>query len=157
MPAKLDRMWRWQVGRTRQLSVFWLPLSRLLRQRPAQRIKRRFDAKKVWPKPLDSAAGKPGGNIIFVGGVLANGLIAMRLEQARPELRLILFESTETLGGIQTWCFHEDDLTASQKEWLAPLVVHRWNHYSVHFPNKNRQLLSDYHAITSERFNSVLQ
>ena len=92
-----------------------------------------------------------------MGGGLANGLIAMRLELARPELRLILFESTETLGGNHTWCFHEDYLTSSQKEWLAPLVVHRWNHYSVHFPNKNRQLLSGYHAITSERFNSVLR
>ena len=100
--------------------------------------------------PLDA-------DLILVGGGLANGLIAWRLLHKHPALRVVLIESGETLGGNHTWSFHDDDLTTDQKKWLAPLIVHRWNHYSVHFPGRSRQLDSAYFSITSERFNAVLQ
>jgi lycopene beta-cyclase len=107
--------------------------------------------------PPDPVERIPDADLILVGGGLANGLIAWRLFQKQPELRLMLIESGDTLGGNHTWSFHEDDLTSGQKQWLTPMVVHRWNHYSVHFPGRSRQLDSAYYSITSARFNSVLQ
>lgn len=107
--------------------------------------------------PLDSASGIPDADLILVGGGLANGLIALQLSRLQPKLRLLLLESGETLGGNHTWCFHEDDVTASQKLWLAPLIVHQWDHYSVHFPDGSRRLDSGYFAVTSERFHRVVQ
>ena len=107
--------------------------------------------------PLDAAAGIPDADLIFVGGGLANGLMAWRLSKLQPKLRILLLESGSTLGGNHTWCFHEDDVTAQQKKWLAPLIVHQWDHYSVHFPGKSRRLDSGYFAVTSERFHNVIQ
>jgi len=67
----------------------------------------------------------PDADLILVGGGLANGLLALRLRQQRPELRVLLLEQGETLGGNHTWSFHQHDLTPAQQAWLAPLVEQR--------------------------------
>lgn len=116
-----------------------------------------FASMKATHMPLDTVNGIPDADIILVGGGLANGLIALRLSRLQPKLRILLVESDETLGGNHTWCFHEDDVTSSQMQWLAPLIVHQWDHYSVHFPGRSRTLDSGYFAITSERFHNVVR
>ena len=91
-------------------------------------------------------------DIILAGGGLANGLIALRLQQRRPELRVLLLEADSKPGGNHTWSFHEGDITPQQHRWVAPLVAHRWQGYDVRFPDLNRTLAGDYLSITSERF-----
>lgn len=91
-------------------------------------------------------------DVILAGGGLANGLIALRLRQQQPSLRLLMVEAGPSAGGNHTWSFHEDDLTAEQHHWIAPLVAHRWQGYDVRFPRFTRTLTSDYLSITSERF-----
>lgn len=95
-------------------------------------------------------------DLILVGGGLANGLIAWRLRQQRPDLRLLLLESADAPGGNHTWSFHHDDLSAEQHRWLAPLVAHRWSGYDVRFPALTRTLAGDYYTITSGRFAAAL-
>lgn len=95
-------------------------------------------------------------DIILAGGGLANGLIALRLQQRRPELRVLLLEADSKPGGNHTWSFHEGDITPEQHRWVAPLVAHRWQGYNVRFPDLNRTLPGDYLSITSERFAEVL-
>ncbi|MCQ4256944.1 lycopene beta-cyclase CrtY [Stutzerimonas stutzeri] len=95
-------------------------------------------------------------DLILVGGGLANGLLALRLRQQRPELRLLLLEQGETLGGNHTWSFHEHDLTPAQHRWLEPLVETRWPGYEVIFPDLKRRLDSGYASIFSERFHQHL-
>ena len=95
-------------------------------------------------------------DIILVGGGLANGLIALRLRQQRPALRVLLLEADSQPGGNHTWSFHEGDITPEQHRWVAPLVAHRWQGYDVRFPDLNRTLPGDYLSITSERFAEVL-
>ncbi|HBZ76229.1 MAG TPA: lycopene cyclase, partial [Leclercia adecarboxylata] len=77
-------------------------------------------------------------DIILVGGGLANGLIALRLRQQRPALRVLLLEADSQPGGNHTWSFHEGDITPDQHRWIAPLVAHRWQGYDVRFPRLNR-------------------
>lgn len=96
-------------------------------------------------------------DLILVGGGLANGLIAWRLRQQRPELRLLLLEAGETLGGNHTWSFHEGDLTPAQHRWIAPLVGWRWAGHEVRFPGLHRQLAGGYASIASDRFDAVLR
>lgn len=96
-------------------------------------------------------------DLILAGGGLANGLIAWRLKQLRPELSVLCIEEQPHLGGNHTWSFHEGDLTAEQHRWLQPLVVQRWAAYDVHFPQRSRRLNSGYASITSERFADVIQ
>jgi lycopene beta-cyclase len=94
-------------------------------------------------------------DLILVGGGLANGLIAWRLRQLRPEVDLLLIEADAQAGGNHTWSFHQDDLTPEQ-QWIAPLVAHRWPGYEVRFPALTRTLEGDYLSITSERFAAVI-
>lgn len=95
-------------------------------------------------------------DLILVGGGLANGLLAMRLRQQRPDLRLLLLEQGETLGGNHTWSFHQHDLSPTQHRWLKPLVGIHWPGYEVIFPDINRRLDSGYASIFSERFHQHL-
>lgn len=95
-------------------------------------------------------------DLILVGGGLANGLIALRLRQQRPDLRLLMLEAGAQPGGNHTWSFHQQDLSSDQHRWLAPLIVHRWSGYDVRFPALSRSLSGDYFSVTSERFAGVI-
>ena len=95
-------------------------------------------------------------DLILVGGGLANGLLALRLRQQRPDLRLLLVEQGDTLGGNHTWSFHQHDLTPAQQRWLEPMVGKRWPGYEVIFPDLQRRLGSGYASIFSERFHQYL-
>lgn len=95
-------------------------------------------------------------DLILVGAGLANGLIALRLQQQHPDLALLLIESDAQAGGNHTWSFHEEDLSPEQHRWIAPLIVHRWSHYHVRFPQRRRQLNSGYFCVTSQRFADLL-
>ncbi|QCF27560.1 lycopene beta-cyclase CrtY [Hydrocarboniclastica marina] len=91
-------------------------------------------------------------DLILVGGGLANGLIALRLKQLRPELRLLLIEQAASVGGNHTWSFHDADLTEHQLEWVRPLVGCHWDRYSVVFPDRARTLEGGYASIFSDDF-----
>lgn len=96
-------------------------------------------------------------DLILVGGGLANGLIAWRLRQLRPEIRLLVLEAGPALGGNHTWSFHEAELAPAQQAWLAPLVAHRWDGHEVALPSRRRILDGGHGAITSARFDAVLR
>lgn len=98
----------------------------------------------------------PDYDLILAGGGLANGLIAWRLRQRRPDLRILLLEAEATLGGNHTWSFHDGDLDAEQRAWIAPLVSTRWPRYRVRFPELDRTLDSGYASILSDDFARVL-
>ena len=100
-------------------------------------------------------ASKPY-DLILAGGGLANSLIAYRLAQRRPELRVLVLEAGPHLGGNHTWSFHETDLTPVQRDWTAPFVVQRWPFYHVAFPDLHRRVDLVYASATSERLHAVL-
>ncbi len=95
-------------------------------------------------------------DLILAGGGLANGLIAWRLRQRRSELRVLVLEHARRLGGEHTWSFHDADLSAEERAWIAPLIVSHWPRYTVRFPQRQRTLPSGYASITSDRFAEVL-
>ena len=96
-------------------------------------------------------------DVILVGGGLANGLIADRLMAARPDLRLLVVEQGESLGGNHTWSFHDTDVISAQHAWLAPYIAHRWPRQEVRFAGHTRVLETGYCSIPSERFDAVLR
>ncbi len=95
-------------------------------------------------------------DLILAGGGLANGLIAWRLQQQRPGVRVLVLEQGVQLGGNHTWSFHKGDLTGTQHQWVSPLVTHRWPGYSVIFPQRRRSLPGGYASISSDQFARVL-
>jgi lycopene beta-cyclase len=99
----------------------------------------------------------PVVDLVLVGGGLANGLIAWRLAACRPEVRVLVLEAADGLGGNHTWCFHDGDLTPEQRRWVGDLVAHRWDGYRVTFPDFTRSIDGRYNAITSERFRERIE
>ncbi|HEU4457855.1 MAG TPA: lycopene beta-cyclase CrtY [Methylibium sp.] len=95
-------------------------------------------------------------DLVLAGGGLANGLIAWRLRETRPQLRVLVLESGPSLGGNHTWSFHDGDLDADQRVWMQPFVVHHWPHHAVMFKTRSRRLHGGYNSITSQRFHAVL-
>lgn len=96
-------------------------------------------------------------DLLLLGAGLANGLLALRLKQQQPDLRVMVLDADARAGGNHTWCFHADDLSDQQHQWIAPLVAHHWPHYEVRFPQLTRQLDSGYFCVTSSRFDEVLR
>ena len=82
----------------------------------------------------------PDYDLILAGGGLANGLIALRLAQTRPDVRVAIIESGPSIGGDHTWSSFGLDINAEQRCWTQPLFVHRWDCYSVRFPRHARTL-----------------
>lgn len=95
-------------------------------------------------------------DLILAGGGLANGLIAWRLKQTRPDVRVLCIEEQPHLGGNHTWSFHAGDLNAPQQQWIKPLIAKTWPSYDVHFPARSRRLHSGYASITSESFAQII-
>ncbi len=96
-------------------------------------------------------------DLILAGGGLANGLIAWRLRMRQPGLRILLLEQGEHLGGNHTWSFHDSDLDAGERAWIAPLVSRRWPRYEVVFPDHARTLEGGYASIASGDFARVIE
>jgi lycopene beta-cyclase len=94
-------------------------------------------------------------DLLLAGGGLANGLIAYRLAQTRPEVSFRLVEGGERLGGRHTWSFFSSDL-GPEGDWIAPFVSHSWPHYQVRFPKRRRLVRCGYRSILSEQFHDVL-
>ena len=95
-------------------------------------------------------------NLLLVGGGLANSLLAYRLRQLRPEIRLLVVERGRELGGNHTWSFHGTDLNPEESAWTAPLVEYSWPHYEVRFPGLRRRIAGGYRSITSARLHQVV-
>lgn len=96
-------------------------------------------------------------DLVLVGGGLANGLLAYRLSERRPDLSILVLESGARPGGNHTWSFHATDLTPAETAWIAPFVVHAWPDYDVAFPGFARTVGLGYRSVSSERFAAVVE
>lgn len=95
-------------------------------------------------------------DVLIVGGGLAGSLAAWHLLVRRPDVSVTLLEAGDTLGGNHTWSFHETDLDADARAWIAPLPMAAWPAHSVRFPDHSRQLHGGYASISSARLHAVV-
>jgi lycopene beta-cyclase len=100
-------------------------------------------------------ASRARTSLLLAGGGLANGLIAYRLAQLRPEISVQLIEAGDRLGGRHTWSFFDTDL-GSAGDWTGVLVSKSWSAYEVRFPKRRRRIANGYRSISSKRFHQVL-
>jgi lycopene beta-cyclase len=95
-------------------------------------------------------------HLILVGGGLANGLLAYRLQQLRPDVAVTVVERAGELGGNHTWSYHASDLDESARDWVAPFTVRSWPFQSVFFRNHARRLDTPYCTVSSERLRALV-
>lgn len=105
----------------------------------------------------DAHPETPVPDLLLVGGGLANGLLAFRLSQQRPDLDVRILEAANRLGGTHTWSFFDTDLTPAQLAWIEPFIAHRWPGYRVRFPGGQRHLSTPYSSVTADRFDAVVK
>ncbi|WP_045391233.1 lycopene beta-cyclase CrtY [Falsirhodobacter sp. alg1] len=84
--------------------------------------------------------------IAIAGAGLAAALTALRL-LSRPDCPSVILADPAPLTG-RTWSFHEHDISASDREWLAPAVAYQWAGQDVRFPGNIRSLRAGYATIT---------
>ncbi len=111
-------------------------------------------AKRHFPQSLHGANSNgvtPDFDLVLAGGGLANGLIALRLAQLRPELRVAIVEAGPAIGGDHTWSSFGLDINEEQRRWTQPLFAHRWDCYSVRFPRHARTLNVGYGSSNSQK------
>ncbi|MCU0303431.1 MAG: lycopene beta-cyclase CrtY [Thermoanaerobaculales bacterium] len=94
--------------------------------------------------------------LVLVGGGLANCLIAYRILSRRPDYPLVVVERGPRLGGNHTWSFHDSDLDDDQREWLAPLLAHRWASHELRFPARRVTIEGGYSSVSSARLHEVV-
>lgn len=95
-------------------------------------------------------ANIPDCDLAIVGGGLAGSLIALAFVARRPEVRILLLERGDSLGGNHIWSFFDGDIAAEDRWLIDPLVARRWPQgHEVRFPGYGRRLASPYNSITS--------
>ncbi|MBL37820.1 MAG: lycopene cyclase [Xanthomonadales bacterium] len=95
-------------------------------------------------------------DLLLAGGGLSNCLIALRVAESHPDVRIAIVEAAPALGGNHTWSFHGGDLSPAQHAFLEPLVQHAWTRQQVRFPRLQRELQAGYFSITSDALRDVM-
>lgn len=95
-------------------------------------------------------------DVIIAGCGFAGGILAYRLKQVKPSLKVCVIEQKEKLSEEYTWSFFSQDISKENMEWVAPLIKYRWNRYEVRFPEFTRFFDSTYNSIPAENlFNAI--
>ncbi|ARS27870.1 lycopene beta-cyclase CrtY [Sphingomonas sp. KC8] len=96
-------------------------------------------------------------DLAIAGGGLAGGLIALALAARRPDLRVMLVDAGDAIGGNHIWSFFHTDIADADRWLLAPLVGHGWQGYHVAFPQRRRKLGTPYYSILSETLDAAVR
>lgn len=91
---------------------------------------------------MDNAA-----DIVIAGAGLSAHLVALRLAgRARV---LMIDPKPDPLAG-HTWSFHDADIDAAARAWLAPAIRAAWAGQEVRFPGHARRLGSGYASVDAD-------
>ncbi|MGJ3628709.1 lycopene cyclase family protein [Sphingomonas sp. MMS24-JH45] len=79
-------------------------------------------------------------DLAIVGGGLAGCLIALAVRAKRPDVRLLVIDSGEAIGGNHLWSFFDADIARDHRWLMERLVVHAWPGYDIAFPAHRRTI-----------------
>ena len=91
-------------------------------------------------------------DVLILGAGLQGALLALRLAEKHPHLRLGVLEAQSAFAHPPTWSFHETDFSSDALAWLRRIPHFYWDSYQVCFPKRERVLPSAYGSISGEAF-----
>lgn len=97
-----------------------------------------------------STAAANKADMIIVGAGLAGLMTAWRCLDVNPDMRVLVVERADIIGGDHTWSFNITDIAPDLRDWIAPFIAHRWDRYDVKFPKRERTLDIEYCTGNSE-------
>ena len=86
-------------------------------------------------------------DVLLAGAGLANGLIALAIRKARPDLRVLLLDRAAGASDGHTWSCHDTDLAPHWLDRLKPIRRGDWPDQEVRFPDHSRRLRAGYGSI----------
>lgn len=95
--------------------------------------------------------------VVIVGGGLAGALAALRLDQRRPEVPVLILEADNRFGGDHTWSFFDNDTPAWSGDLIAALQPIRWPRHKVRFAGRTRELPVAYNSIASVALDRLMK
>lgn len=90
--------------------------------------------------PRVSVEQGSAADMIIVGAGLSGLLTAWRCLDVNPELRVMIIDASDKIGGDHTWSFNLTDVAPELRDWIAPFIAHQWDSYDVKFPKRKRTL-----------------
>ncbi|WP_374300322.1 lycopene beta-cyclase CrtY [Paracoccus sp. (in: a-proteobacteria)] len=92
-------------------------------------------------------------DIAIAGAGLSASLAALRVA---PAARVLLIDQRPDPLTGHTWSFHDGDIDAAQRAWLAPAIRRTWDGQDVRFPGHARQLRSGYASLDAGSLGAVV-
>lgn len=89
-------------------------------------------------------------DLLILGSGIVPKIIAYRMNELHPELRITLLDKNPNKPVHRAWSFFRTDLRPEQVEWVRPLVSESWEGYDVVFPKLNRTIWNPYYCIGSQ-------
>ena len=99
--------------------------------------------------------GNEASDVILIGAGLSCGLLAWMLKKKRPELRVKVFEASDSIPTTRTWSFHGSDL-GSELGVIRTLISREWDGYDVRFRSFDRTFNGAYASIRPRDLQSAL-
>jgi len=96
-------------------------------------------------------------DMIIVGAGLSGLLTVWRCLDGNPDLKVLVIERGERIGGDHTWSFNLTDVAPSLHEWIQPFIAHQWESYDVKFPKRKRTLDITYCTGNSDTLRACVQ
>ena len=85
----------------------------------------------------------------ILGGGLSGLLTAWRVVTINPDVTVEVVERSDRIAGDHTWSFNDSDIAPELRDWIEPMVAHRWDRYDVRFPERERRLEIGYRTANS--------
>ncbi len=79
-------------------------------------------------------------DMIIVGAGLSGLLTAWRCLDVNPQMKILVIEANDEIGGDHTWSFNLTDVEDRLQAWVKPFIAYQWPRYDVKFPRRERTL-----------------
>lgn len=96
-------------------------------------------------------------DMIIVGAGLSGLMTAKRCLDVIPNLRVLVIDSADKIGGDHTWSFNITDIAPGIRDWIASFIAYDWDSYSVKFPKRQRTLDIRYCTGNSDSLRAFVQ